>query len=279
MSGVSKCGWQRSTSHEGFRFHHTQRIWKALNSCGINHEYISLLKKIYKDQKASVQMDVEINMFEIGKGTKWGDLLSSLLFNTVLQNPLKEVAQRLQKKKGMEICVSDHDHDCLTNFGLADDVLLFATSKEQFQKMLCEFKNSSEKWDSGSTQERRKFSATKARTQKKKVKSLTLVEILAIGESVRYLGQQITFQHQETTEIRNRIRAAWTTFHKYRQVPITLMRVFCLVFSVIVPAVSNDTWIQRNSVEANFCCFHRISVFGVRFHVVKNRLLQDTSQD
>ena len=27
----------------------------------------------------------------------------------------------------------------------------------------------------------------------------------------------ITFQQQETTEIRNRIRAAWATFHKYRQ--------------------------------------------------------------
>ena len=58
-------------------------IWKALNSCGINHEYISLLK-IYKDQKASVQTDVESNMFEIKKGTKQGDPSSSLLFNTVL---------------------------------------------------------------------------------------------------------------------------------------------------------------------------------------------------
>ena len=47
-------------------------IWKALNSCGINHEYISLLKKIYKDQKASVQTDVESNMFEIKRGTKQG---------------------------------------------------------------------------------------------------------------------------------------------------------------------------------------------------------------
>ena len=27
----------------------------------------------------------------------------------------------------------------------------------------------------------------------------------------------INFQQQETTEIRNRIRAAWATFHKYRQ--------------------------------------------------------------
>ena len=43
------------------------------------------------------------------------------------------------------------------------------------------------------------------------------VEILSRGESTKYLGQMITFQQQETTEIRNRIRAAWATFHKYRQ--------------------------------------------------------------
>ena len=59
-------------------------IWKALKSCGINHEYITILKNIYKDQKASVQTDVESNMLKIKKGTKQGDPLSSLLFNTVL---------------------------------------------------------------------------------------------------------------------------------------------------------------------------------------------------
>ena len=50
-------------------------IWKALKSCGIEHDYISLLIKIYRDQKASVQTDEESNMFEIKKGTKQGDPL------------------------------------------------------------------------------------------------------------------------------------------------------------------------------------------------------------
>ena len=36
---------------------------------------------------------------------------------------------------------------------------------------------------------------------------------------------------------------------------------------------------QSSKVEVNFCCFHRISVFGVRFLVVENRFHQDTSQD
>ena len=28
-------------------------IWIALKSCGIEHDYISLLKKLFRDQKAS----------------------------------------------------------------------------------------------------------------------------------------------------------------------------------------------------------------------------------
>ena len=110
-------------------------IRKALKSCGIKHDYISLLKKIYKDQKASVQTDAESNMFEIKKGTKQGDPVSSLLFNTVQQNSLNDDIQRWQKN-GMGIYLSDRDHDCLTNLRFADDVPLFATSKDQLQKML-----------------------------------------------------------------------------------------------------------------------------------------------
>ena len=108
--------------------------WKALKSCGIKHDYISLLKKIYRDQKASVQTDEESNMFEIKRGTQQGDPLSSLLFNTVLQNSLKDDIQRWRKKKGMEIYLSDNDHDCLTNLRFADDVLLFASSKRTAPK-------------------------------------------------------------------------------------------------------------------------------------------------
>ena len=64
-----------------------------------DHDYISLLRKIFKDQKASVQTDEESNIFDIQKRTKQGDPLSSLLFNTVLQYSLKDEIQRWQKKK------------------------------------------------------------------------------------------------------------------------------------------------------------------------------------
>ena len=43
------------------------------------------------------------------------------------------------------------------------------------------------------------------------------IEILAKSESMKYLGQRISFHQQETLEIKSRIRAPWATFHKYRQ--------------------------------------------------------------
>ena len=60
-------------------------IWDALKSCNIEHDHIRFLKKLYRDQKATVLTDEESDMFEIKEGTKQGDPLSSLLFNTVLQ--------------------------------------------------------------------------------------------------------------------------------------------------------------------------------------------------
>ena len=120
-------------------------IWEALKSCNVDHEYVSLLRKIYRDQRASVQKDEESNIFDIHKGSKKADPMSSLLFNTVLQYSLKEEIQRWQKKKGMGKNLGDHDRDCLTNLRFADDVMLFATSKEQIRKMMCDFKKATEK--------------------------------------------------------------------------------------------------------------------------------------
>ena len=85
-------------------------IWNALKSCGIEHDYISLLKKLYRDQKASVLTDEESDMFEIKKGTKQGDPLSKALeddiprasFEEQLQKMLCEF-QRSTKKVGLRI--------------------------------------------------------------------------------------------------------------------------------------------------------------------------------
>ena len=181
-------------------------IWEALKSCNIDHDYISLLRKIYKDQKASVQTDEESNIYDIQKESKQGDPLSSLLFNTVLQYSLKDEIQRWQKKKGMGIHLSDHDHDCLTNLRFADDVMLFATSKEQKVGL---------RIHPDKTKILSNQSTINSDTKKHLEVDDMSIEILTRNESVKYLGQRISFYQQETTEIKSRIRAAWSTFPKY----------------------------------------------------------------
>ena len=157
-------------------------------------------------------------MFETERGTKQGDPLSSLLFNAVLQTALKEDIPRWKKKRGMGICLGTNDHDCLTNMRFVDDVLFCASSKEQLHKMPCEFKQSTEKLGLIIHPGKTKILSNRSPNNRKEIETDNIkVEILTREESTTYLGQMIIFQQQETTEIRNRIRAAWATFRKYRQ--------------------------------------------------------------
>ena len=120
---------------------------------------------------------------------KQGDPLSSLLCNTVLQGALR------WREKGMGICLGDLQAGCLSSLRIADDVLLFSTSLEQFRSMMCDFKKSTESVGLRIHPDKTKF----------------------LRERAKYLGQTITFEQQERTEIRSRVRAAWASFTKYEQ--------------------------------------------------------------
>ena len=100
----------------------------------------------------------------------------------------------------MGIYMRDHDHDCLTNLRIADDVLLLASSKEQLQKMLCEFKKSTEKARLRIHPEKTKILSNQSIINSNTKKELEIedmkFEILTRSESVKYLGQKISFHHQ-----------------------------------------------------------------------------------
>ena len=138
-------------------------IWKSLRHYGVKPAYVRLLQRLYSQQEGTVLTDKESDVFSIKRGTKQGDPLSSLLFNTVLQYSLREDLDRWQEtRKG--IMLSDATEDCLTNLRFADDVLLFSTSLNKLRDMLCEFKISTEAVGLGKyTQTRRRYSATKTK--------------------------------------------------------------------------------------------------------------------
>ena len=102
----------------------------------------------------------------------------------------------MAKKKGMGIYLSDQERDCLTNLRFADDVMLFATSKGQIQKMMCEFKEATEKVGLTIHPNKTKILSNESSMNSDTKRYMKIgdmdIEILAKSESVKYLGQRIS---------------------------------------------------------------------------------------
>ena len=110
-------------------------LWEALANQGVPHAYIELLKRLYCDQTGQIRTDKMSKQFDISRGTKQGDPLSSLLFNAILEHIFRETKQKWQQKKyGIQTGVSDASR--LNNLRFADDVLLIGKTQQQVAKML-----------------------------------------------------------------------------------------------------------------------------------------------
>ena len=177
--------------HEGVRLHLSQINLGRPQSCNIDYDCISLLEKIYRDQKASVQTDQESNIFDIRKGTKQGDPLSSLLFNTVLQYSLKDEIWRWQKKKEW---VQTWPTTITTASRTWDLVVWIQESNWKVGLRIHPDK----------TKILSNQSTINSDTKKQLEVDDMKIETLTRNESVKYLGKKISFYQQETTEIRIR---------------------------------------------------------------------------
>ena len=82
----------------------------------------------------------------------------------------------------MGIRLGDYESDCLTNLRFSDDVLLFSTSLVQLQKLMCDFKQSTESVGLKTHPDKWKFLSTSANKRKEVEINNIKVEILSAGE-------------------------------------------------------------------------------------------------
>ena len=116
-------------------------LWKTLLNQGVPSNYIDLLKKLYCNQEAEVQIEHARRCFNIERGVKQGDPLSSLLFLAVMEDcmaGLKDKWNALNSRRTGKTygIVLDPAEEPLTNLRFADDLLLFAQSFADARKML-----------------------------------------------------------------------------------------------------------------------------------------------
>ena len=97
-------------------------------------------------------------------------------------------------------------------------MLLFSTLLGKLRDMLCDFKASTEAVGLGIHPDKTKLLSNQDNVKAKEITVNDIkIVVLAKGHSARYFGQKITFEDQETEEVKNRVKAAWAAFHKYRQ--------------------------------------------------------------
>ena len=81
-----------------------QAFWNALAKQNVPVGYILLLSKLYTGQTGRIKTDVLSRPFDISRGTKQGDPLSSLIFNALLEDIFRDAKQKWAVRKyGVEL--------------------------------------------------------------------------------------------------------------------------------------------------------------------------------
>ena len=142
-SGESKCGQRQLTSRRFSTPLHTNQFGKHSNPAVSNTTTSASWRRFTETREHLYRLRKRATCSRSRKEPN-RVVLCQACFSIRFYRIHWKTTFSADKKKGMWIYLSDHDHDCLTNLWFADGVLLFATSKEQLQKMLCDFKKSAE---------------------------------------------------------------------------------------------------------------------------------------
>ena len=190
----------------------------------IEAAYINLLKRLHADQKATVLTDKESDVFERKRETKQGDPRAVYCLTRCFRRHWK-----------MSVGLGDHRTECFCNLRSADDVLLFSASLEQLKRIMSDSKRNTEKVVLKIHPDTTKTLSNQGSNKRTEVTIDNKVEEKPARECAKCLGQTITFEKQETTEIQCRSRAAWTPLTKYKRVDIE-----------IIPSTSQTPLIQHD---------------------------------
>lgn len=198
-----------------------ESIWIALREQGVGEEYVALLRALYKGQKGVVATTLRSKEFDIKRGTKQGDPLSTLLFNVVLEQVFTKLKLEWARRGcGLEVSLGAKRH--LSNLRFADDVLLFASTQKQLVTMLTELKEEASSCGLKLHPDKTKILSNAPVVIGRETPNHAKlgdedVEILGAEVGTKYLGRKVCFKDFHEVELGSRITAAWRCFHKHKQ--------------------------------------------------------------
>ena len=134
------------------------QIWRSLIAHGVAPVYVHTLSKLYQGQRACIQSDAQSRYFPIMKGTKQGDPISPIVFNSVLEEVMRDVKMKWSNKKyGLQL---GYGGETLTNLRFADDIVIIARTLPQIKQIIADVAAASAKSGLKLHPEKPKFSTT-----------------------------------------------------------------------------------------------------------------------
>ena len=205
-------------------------LWYALSEQGVSDGYIHLLDKLYTKQVGVVKTDRFSRKFNIEKGVKQGDPLSSLLFNSASEHIMRKLKDKW-RRNGHGITLKPREEN-LTNLRFADDILLITRSLESMTEMIADLSAEARHIGLQLHPDKTKILHNSwTKTKHQRIPTMVnaggmQIDVLTIEGSTKYLGRQLSFSEPHQTEIENRIALAWKKFYAQKQ------ELTCRVYSI-----------------------------------------------
>eukprot|EP00973_Karenia_brevis_P072582 10082551-Karenia_brevis.AAC.1 len=191
-----------------------QSIWGALLKQSVPHIYVNTLRNIYQGQVGKVVADRTNKPFRISRGTKQGDPMSPVVFNSVLQEIFNSIQPRWELKH-WGIQIGDR---CLTNLRFADDVLLVATSRRQLNSMIHDLASASKQVGLSLHMGKTKILTNVINADRSRMKvARETIEVLPYDRGTKYLGRYLSLDaSHHDRELDHRIQVACGKFAQWR---------------------------------------------------------------
>ena len=180
-------------------------IWDTLELQGIPAIYTNIIKTIYANSQARIQLETLGSHFFVERGVRQGDPLSPKLFSAVLENIFRNLDWA---GFGLNINGSKLNH-----LRFADDLVLFEEKPENLEQMIQNLSKESAKVGL-----KMNFSKTKLMTNSSKVDVKVSQENLEYVEEYTYLGQIISPKDQITKEVNTRIANGWKKYWSLKEI-------------------------------------------------------------
>ena len=224
-----------------------ENLVECLNKIGVDGKDVRIITNLYWHQKAAIRVDKDISDYTpIQRGVRQGCVLSPILFNIYTEL----IFRQFEHLEGASIGGRN-----LSNLRYVDDTVLVSKTKEGLQTLVTAAKIESEKAGLGMNVKKTKTMVV-SKQEGDSIKADIKIENETLEQvnTFKYLGQTITPDGKNESEIKIKIATAKNPFQKMHRILTSKKMAMnskhrllvCYVYSIIL--YGGETWTLKQAL-------------------------------